>query len=519
MYLITTILIALISATLGTTIGLKVNPPAEPIIVQRPVRQELTDDEINSIVKKVDSQLPSTEEILGAFQPAGGDTYRLKTSVGTSDTSMTLSSLTEPVSGIKITMTSLNSDIAYGTLDPQSSTRKEFISFTGITQNVDGTATITGVSRGLSFLYPFSASTTLAKSHPGQSIFILSDSPQLFNEYAKLRNDEYITGTWGFANAPTTTTECAETYELCSKDYIDNQVNQGAATSTEAVGGIVELATRTEAASTTPSTADKPLVLQAQHATSTPGSDITATGGTGETYIVMTEDDGKISQSFLDLTEDYTVSGEWRINSATTTTQDIASSSIHQLHTTNLTASSTILTKDLTIQKSCTNCAATTTFITADNINTEFSTAWKHSTTTPTSDIFSAVVTDPAGGDGDFRATTYVPKGVTGISAIKVIFKRTTTGNLRLQFDTGHIKLQAGSLPYTQQTDTTHTIASFNVATGDNAVDAISVPSDAYNGLTGISEGDIVSLNMLRGYTSNTYFAEMRVYGILFEWQ
>ena len=43
-------------------------------------------------------------------------------------------------------------------------------------------------------------------------------------------------------------------------------------------------------------------------ATSTPGANITATGGTGETYIPVTEDDGKLNQGFLDLTEDYTFS-------------------------------------------------------------------------------------------------------------------------------------------------------------------------------------------------------------------
>ena len=106
------------------------------------------------------------EVSLGAFQPAAGGTYRLQTSIGSTDTSIRLASFEEPISDLPITMTSLTSDIGYGTVDPQSSTRKEFVSFTGISQNSDGTATLTGVTRGLAFLYPFTASTTLRQAHP-----------------------------------------------------------------------------------------------------------------------------------------------------------------------------------------------------------------------------------------------------------------------------------------------------------------------------------------------------------------
>jgi hypothetical protein len=51
-------------------------------------------------------------------------------------------------------MALLNTDIVYGTIAPKTSS-SEFISFTGITQNADGTATLTGVTRGLAKKYPF----------------------------------------------------------------------------------------------------------------------------------------------------------------------------------------------------------------------------------------------------------------------------------------------------------------------------------------------------------------------------
>jgi hypothetical protein len=165
-------------------------------------------------------QQDQAEEDLGSFSPAAGGTYRLKTSIGTTDTTITLSSFKEPVTGNLITMTSLASDIGYATVDPQSATRKEFISFTGITQNNDGTAVLTGVSRGLSFQSPFTASSTLRKAHPGQSILILSDSPQLFSEYARRRYAETITEQWVFPT-PLASTSAA------TKGYVDNIVSGG----------------------------------------------------------------------------------------------------------------------------------------------------------------------------------------------------------------------------------------------------------------------------------------------------
>lgn len=247
-------------------------------------------------------------QTFGAFNPAAGGTYRLKSSIGTTDTSITLSSFKEPISDLPITMTSLNSDIGYGTLDPQSTSRKEFVSFTGITQNGDGTATLTGVSRGLSFLSPFTASTTLRKAHPGQSVFILSDSPQLFEEYAPRRDvalitgDWYISGAWGFTTAPTTTVECASNDEYCSKQYIDNSVNQGAATSTATNGGIVRLATLSEQADSYDGTPDDPAVLHAANSTST-------CQVVGSYNVVASSTTGKIDKGCIDQTANYTLTG------------------------------------------------------------------------------------------------------------------------------------------------------------------------------------------------------------------
>jgi len=193
------------------------------------------------------AQLESQVEKLGAYNPTGAGTYRLKTSIGTTNTTIALSSFKEPVSEIPYTMTYLNTSIAYGTLDPVNSSRSEFISFTGITQNADGSATLTGVTRGLARSYPYTASSTLRQAHGGQSIFILSDSPQHFSEYAVKQNDETITGQWTFSVFPIT----------ASSSF-----------ASETAAGWVELATGAEAASSTASGTAARLALPASLATS-----------------------------------------------------------------------------------------------------------------------------------------------------------------------------------------------------------------------------------------------------------
>ena len=219
---------------------------------------------------------------LGAFNQAAGGTYRLQTSVGTTDTTIRLSSFKEPVTNNLITMTSLNSDIGYATIDPQSSTRKEFISFTGITQNADNSATLSGVTRGLAFQYPFTASTTLRKSHPGQSILILSDSPQVFEEFAKKRSNETITGQWTFDTFP----------------IAQSTSSNATATTT----GNIELATGQEAASSTRFGDFGPLVIPAAIATSSYST-------TSKHVIPVTRTDGILPEGFVASSTKFSVTG------------------------------------------------------------------------------------------------------------------------------------------------------------------------------------------------------------------
>lgn len=138
---------------------------------------------------------------MATFYPAGGTNYSLNASIGSTDTSITLVSFTEPVSNTPYTMAYFNSSVMFGTIAPRT-TSSEFISFTGITQNADGTATLTGVTRGLQKAYPYTTSATFKLPHSGQSVFILSDAPQVFDKYASLDNDETFNGLITFIQPP-----------------------------------------------------------------------------------------------------------------------------------------------------------------------------------------------------------------------------------------------------------------------------------------------------------------------------
>ena len=267
------------------------------------------------------------EPVAGGFNPTGGNTYTLQSSISSSQTSITLTSFTEPVSNIPYTMSYLNSDIEYGTIAPSSGS-SEFVSFTGITQNSNGTATLTGVTRGLARTPGNTgcvASTTLARAYPGQSQFILGNSPCFYSEYATKRNDQVITGQWRFDQYPTASSTvgfATTSWQFITYGQAAAIAAQGAATSTESIAGITRLGTALQAASSTYLGVLDPLVLQTKNATDTPirgcATGYTSTAGAGCSVIAQLT--GKISQAWLNLTEAFTVTGAWIFSSTVTHT-------------------------------------------------------------------------------------------------------------------------------------------------------------------------------------------------------
>ena len=270
-------------------------------------------DDIASLQGQIDS-VEQVESAIGGdtFNFVAGGVYSLSGSgIGLTDTSITLDSFQMPVSGIELTMTDFG-DIGYATIEPGKS-KKEFISFTGISQNgSNDQATFTGVTRGLNFVAPYTASTTLRQTHSGGAKLVISNPPQLYNKLTAKDNDETITGLWHFNTVIPTFSGAADatsTLQAATRAYVNSVATQGAATSTESVGGLVELATQAEMASSTDLGLDRPLVPYTKYSTST-------CTGTGFTFLV-TKSDGNISNNCLDTAETIHWLGAFTLSSTT----------------------------------------------------------------------------------------------------------------------------------------------------------------------------------------------------------
>ena len=250
----------------------------------------------------VGDEIDTGEEYLGGTTPISGGTYTLAGSgISSTATSIILSSLTFTQTGREIITGDLP-DIFYVTVEPGSRSRQEIVSCTTVAQSATGSsATLSGCVRGLTPFSPYTTDSDYKFSHSGGSQVILSDPPQLFNLYTAKDNNETVTGYWDFTALPSSAVAPTSTDHFVNKTYVDNSVNQGAATSTPTVAGISELATQNETASSTAWGITEPHVIQSQYATSTPS------GGTSAAkYVVVSEADGKINQLWLDLTEVFT---------------------------------------------------------------------------------------------------------------------------------------------------------------------------------------------------------------------
>lgn len=102
--------------------------------------------------------------------------------------------------------------IGYGTLEPGNSTLEEQISFSGVVQNSNGTATLTGVKTVL-FTTPYTETSGLAKTHAGSTTFVISNDSGFYNSI---------------------------------KGYIDAAIITGSVPATDSVPGISILATSTQ---------------------------------------------------------------------------------------------------------------------------------------------------------------------------------------------------------------------------------------------------------------------------------
>lgn len=153
------------------------------------------------------------------------------------DTSIVLSSFKD-IDGSVITM---QGTVMTGTIEPNSGSSEEQIIFTGVTQNPNGTATITGV-KSVAFKTPYTQTTGVVKSHAGNTTFVLSDTAYLYTQYPSLGNDQVFSGSNTFTLAPfVPTVSSSQTSQAASIGYVNSFLSTGAPKASNTVFGITEL--------------------------------------------------------------------------------------------------------------------------------------------------------------------------------------------------------------------------------------------------------------------------------------
>lgn len=263
-----------------------------------------------------EEQLNALSASLAISEPVPLFEDALASGISNSATSFTL------IRGTDKTNTNLASS-TYGFILSEGSANEEFVL-------ADCTATAcTNVVRGY---WPLTGATSsaLMKTHRRGDTVKITDSP-IINQLKRIINgqDEFpYAVTFGGA----LTLDAVATYssalsftpgsnQIVTALYADNIAAQGAATSSESVGGIVELATYTEQASSTDLGVNRPLVLQAKNASSTPTRGCDGTATAGKLCAVIAGLTGKIAQVYLDLTENFTWTGLHTFSSGVKTTE------------------------------------------------------------------------------------------------------------------------------------------------------------------------------------------------------
>ena len=122
--------------------------------------------------------------------------------------------------GITNIVTADLGDWCFATIEPNNGTQEEAIQFTGVTQNANGTATLTGVS-SVGFNYPYTVTSGLSKSHAGGVTLIISNDAAMYGNMVTYMNSTLASGL-----SPTASTTVKGVVQIPTTA----QVNAGTAT-------------------------------------------------------------------------------------------------------------------------------------------------------------------------------------------------------------------------------------------------------------------------------------------------
>ena len=154
------------------------------------------------------------------------------------------------IDGNLVTMAGSFGTLGFGTLEPGSGILEEQISFTGITQNANGTATLTGVS-SVAFASPYTKTSGLLKTHAGSVVFVISNTSGFYDTFVNKNDDETVTGTITFTAPNYPQIDVAATVptlpaQFATLQYVNSVAVAGAPNATTLTKGIVQIATQAQ---------------------------------------------------------------------------------------------------------------------------------------------------------------------------------------------------------------------------------------------------------------------------------
>lgn len=261
----------------------------------------------------------------------------------------------------------------------------------------------TSLTRGLSLLTGTSTGGVAESWGRGTSVEI-TDAPLLLELSNQISGRQNITDIMSYSSGLSFT---PGSNQIASVAFVEANANQGAATSTETNGGIVELATQQEMASSTNATANKPLVMQSKYATSSPYT-------TGM-WAPITDKDGKLNQTFWRLTDNFTFGGRFTTSGTTTIPASSVTNNALNLNGQNYAIQSTRGAASTTLMEDGSGNLTWT--------NPDFAII---ASTTLTSAVSTTTLS--FAGRNDLRIIIDVPV-MTGTSILDIIFNSDTTGS------------------------------------------------------------------------------------------
>lgn len=227
------------------------------------------------------------------------------------------------VNGVLLTMANFGVK-GFATIEPNNSTNQEQIDFTGVTRNSNGTATLTGVGRGISFVYPYVSVIANMKSHATGAILTISNTAEFYSNFLSNINTATITQPFIFGSTtpptydfiPSNFAALAST-TLAPKGYVDSAVIGGGVPANPTTAGISKISTGAQAAAGTAGDGIYYYALTSSIATSTCQS-------AANSVLIASSTTGKLPPTCLDTTAPYTFTA-----TTTTATTSIASLTVN----------------------------------------------------------------------------------------------------------------------------------------------------------------------------------------------